>query len=688
MTGPSDSHSRIVWDDTQVRTTRPEVWNVTGTREEIALVFGTVPGQEEGRQKDMIDFTDRIVLNPFVAKRLALSLDRAIRHYESRYGPIEVESGAPAGRGMADETERSEERAELLFRLTKDLGVSLGFERSFKVFERTLLANRFLLGASKKALGDNSRERILAICAEMGMPADLLESLDGHLPDSNFVHFGFEKSETARVYKVYLEFYDKIEGEMKAGPRGAGPFLMHLGFKWDISDSSKRVLTRYTWYPSLSLQGMARRLSRLLDPRRHGACLEIAKGILSLASRKVPHEDILYLEVTEEGYPRRSFDINMYRANLRMDELYPFLDRMCRIYSISQGQFQALYERAKEKAFGHLSGGIDREGRDFLTVYYGVERIRGNSTESGISGAEASRETWAGRTQSSRQRPEFQGVEKTDEKAGALFRLVNSLDVKVGLERSFKVLAGTFLPNRFLLGFRGKDMKEDSHEAIVDICRQIDMPGDFLNAFQDHLPESNIVLFGFEGNETARLYKAYLEFGDRIAEVLKENRENPRPFPIHMAFKWDVSDNSRKTMGEYICFPGLGLQDMMARLVEGFYPRRRKNPFRIVEGIIRMAAGRADPSQWIYFEADEPGNPRESFDINLYRANLQVREIYPFLLDMMRHYSIPDEQFHDLYDAVGPLVFGHLTGGIDRQGRDFLTVYFGEKGSSGQDAGK
>ena len=59
-----------------------------------------------------------------------------------------------------------------------------------------------------------------------------------------------------------------------------------------------------------------------------------------------------------------------------------------------------------------------------------------------------------------------------------------------------------------------------------------------------------------------------------------------------------------------------------------------------------------------------------------------MKEIYPFLMEIIQYYSIPSEEFHNLYEAVKTQIFGHLTGGIDREGRDFLTVYFGEKGSS------
>jgi hypothetical protein len=45
-----------------------------------------------------------------------------------------------------------------------------------------------------------------------------------------------------------------------------------------------------------------------------------------------------------------------------------------------------------------------------------------------------------------------------------------------------------------------------------------------------------------------------------------------------------------------------------------------------------------------------------------------------------RHFSIPSEEIHTLYDPVKTEIFEHLAGGIDRDGKDFLTVYYGVEG--------
>jgi hypothetical protein len=84
--------------------------------------------------------------------------------------------------------------------------VEAGFEQSFKIVNARLLENRFLLGVSKKAIGQRADEGLAEICRRMGMPKTLLAVFSQYLPQGNYVHFGFEQNEQSAVYKVYLEF--------------------------------------------------------------------------------------------------------------------------------------------------------------------------------------------------------------------------------------------------------------------------------------------------------------------------------------------------------------------------------------------------------------------------------------------------------------------------------------------------
>ena len=685
--GSAPGTPHIRWDDSGMRSAYANALNVAATRDEFILSFGVQDVRAADPTEVAVRLSGRISLSPQTARGLLLQLSSLLHAYESRYGSLDLHSRPPAGAGQLLMPARqasfsAAEKASRLFQLVKRLNVEVGFERSFKISDNCLLGNRFLLGMRKGAIKRKPDESILDICAQLEMPEALLGYFKEKLPGANYVHFGFEENEHTCVYKAYLEFWERIQKDIQGTHDTSRPLRLHLGFKWDASDNTKGSITQYTWHPWLSLDEIFERLLQILEPQKYRHSLEMAKAVLGLASARIPHHDILYLEVTEEDNPRRSFDINVYRAGLQMGELYPLLLRMWQHYSIPGEKWRDLYGRVASKTFGHLSGGIDRGGKDFLTVYYGVEGIQDTGVPSHPPQDEAPISARLGQTLAPQNTP-LAGVERTDEKAGTLFRLVNDLNVRVGVERSFKILEKTLLADRFLLGFKRDAIMQEPNESILNICRRISMPEDFLEAFHKDLSKASIVLFGFEGNERNRLYKAYLEFGSKFGEVFTRTPYQPDPFLIHLGFKWDASDNSQKTVARYTCFPSFTTEDMLQRISRVFYSRSQRGPFEIAKGIVDLAASRVDPNAFLYFESKEENNPRVSFDINMYRANLRMRELYPFLLEMGRYYSIPAERFHSLYEVVKTQIFGHVTGGVDREGRDFLTVYFGEKGSSG-----
>jgi hypothetical protein len=81
---------KIKWDDSSMRSVYANVCNVAGTREEIVLLFGMNQAWHSGQSEVTIQLADRIVMSPFVAKRLAILLNNVIKDYESKYGTLEV----------------------------------------------------------------------------------------------------------------------------------------------------------------------------------------------------------------------------------------------------------------------------------------------------------------------------------------------------------------------------------------------------------------------------------------------------------------------------------------------------------------------------------------------------------------------------------------------------------------------
>jgi hypothetical protein len=81
---------KVRWDDSSMRSVYANVCNVAGTREEIVLLFGMNQAWHSGQKEVTIQLADRIVMSPFVAKRLAALLNNVIRDYESKYGTLEI----------------------------------------------------------------------------------------------------------------------------------------------------------------------------------------------------------------------------------------------------------------------------------------------------------------------------------------------------------------------------------------------------------------------------------------------------------------------------------------------------------------------------------------------------------------------------------------------------------------------
>lgn len=86
---------KIRWDSSSMRSVYANVCNVAGTREEIVLFFGMNQAWDAAQKEMTVQVSDRIVLSPFVAKRLSILLQNVVRNYETKFGKLDVEPGRP-----------------------------------------------------------------------------------------------------------------------------------------------------------------------------------------------------------------------------------------------------------------------------------------------------------------------------------------------------------------------------------------------------------------------------------------------------------------------------------------------------------------------------------------------------------------------------------------------------------------
>jgi hypothetical protein len=305
-------------------------------------------------------------LNQGVERHAALLRAEAAKALSPEQAAVAIRPGQGPIRPPTDEA--GERGAELL-RLVGNLGIAYQYERSFRISERNLAANRFLLTVDADNIPDNRCARTLEICDRLGIPQSVRDAAEQNFAIAKCIHFGFEADDGAIVCKLYLERAVSKEEAIRARA-GKEAVLLHLAFKWDLLKGTA-VTTRYWWRPGLSAAGIEERLAHVYRDAPE-ASFEIAKAALALTKDRVATEMLQYLEVEEAENSRRSFDLNLYNAKLQVKDIQHLMHRMREHFGLRPGRMQALYDQIKMKSLGHLAGGVHRGGVDFFNVYYGV----------------------------------------------------------------------------------------------------------------------------------------------------------------------------------------------------------------------------------------------------------------------------------------------------------------------------
>ena len=86
---------RVRIDERNMTTSYANAFRTNGTAEEVMLDFGlnlVSPPSREGDQAEIIfRVNDRVILNYYSAKRLALTLSQLLRRHEEQFGELELD---------------------------------------------------------------------------------------------------------------------------------------------------------------------------------------------------------------------------------------------------------------------------------------------------------------------------------------------------------------------------------------------------------------------------------------------------------------------------------------------------------------------------------------------------------------------------------------------------------------------
>lgn len=90
-------------DTSGIASTYANTCYASSTREEVVLNFGLNQSWERGQKEMEVQLTNRIILSPYAAKRLAILLTSVIQQHETRFGPLDVATGGGPGPAQPDE---------------------------------------------------------------------------------------------------------------------------------------------------------------------------------------------------------------------------------------------------------------------------------------------------------------------------------------------------------------------------------------------------------------------------------------------------------------------------------------------------------------------------------------------------------------------------------------------------------
>src|SRR5262249_49989590 len=127
----------------------------------------------------------------------------------------------------------SGERAAQLIRMIGAWGQPHQYERSLRLSERSLQANRFLLTINARDIPGDAAVETLAVCDQFAIPPAMRQAAAENFAMAKCVHFGFEGDADSIICKLYLERAVSTE-EAHRARRENTPVLLHLAFKWDL----------------------------------------------------------------------------------------------------------------------------------------------------------------------------------------------------------------------------------------------------------------------------------------------------------------------------------------------------------------------------------------------------------------------------------------------------------------------
>lgn len=260
-------------------------------------------------------------------------------------------------------TRRKPEAPEATLRsFAEGLGLPVMAENSVKLIHGAALTERYLLSVPAGGISSQQAAELVHIAVVLGLEPEMADRVATDLPLSTTLHFGFEREGERTTLKLYCEF--QLARGWDMARRASHPMLVHRAVKWDPRDATRAAVSRYIAHPARNVPGTAARIREFLG---QGAPADLALSLFNRAAGRVGAQERLFLEVEEEGSQRKSFDLKLYDARFTTADLSHAIPALIEFFALDALRIPAA-------ALGHIAGGLGRDEKPFLTLYYGGGR--------------------------------------------------------------------------------------------------------------------------------------------------------------------------------------------------------------------------------------------------------------------------------------------------------------------------
>lgn len=226
-------------------------------------------------------------------------------------------------------------------------------------------ANRYVLGAQSADLTVNQWQELVGT---LGMPMTLQTPFLDKLPQSSTVLVGFDlTTDQVPGYKVYLEFMDAMPPRDSSS---SAPFLLGIGYKWQVENPEKQLITHYRCLPRISPGQILDRINACYDGMDAPVGQDEVTSIVKQAVDIARGAQFLFLEVSEDDTNRASFDINLYPSSFTINAVIPQLDVLADKFNCPNDQYRRLKALTANQILGHISSGTSSAGQPYFSLYY------------------------------------------------------------------------------------------------------------------------------------------------------------------------------------------------------------------------------------------------------------------------------------------------------------------------------